>query len=83
MGSKMHLQFTLNMTVASSRSPSGIARFHTTHRNLAPSSSRRGVNESVLVVWWSLEPPWLVGACSGVELLSRYQLEGGKTIISI
>lgn len=71
---KCYSQFTLNVTVVSRRWPSAIARFQTTHRNLAPSSSRLGVNDKVLVVWWSFEPPLLVGACSGTELPSRYHL---------
>lgn len=69
-----YLQFTFNVTVVSRRWPSAIARFQTTHRYLAPSSSRCGVIDNVLVVWRSFEPPRLIGAVNGIWLPSRYQL---------
>lgn len=49
-GNDGYLQFTPSVTVVSRRSPSAIALFQTTHRNFAPSSSRRGVIERVDVV---------------------------------
>lgn len=70
-----YLQLMFNVTVVSRRWPSGIARFHTTHRYFAPSSSRCGVTDNVLVVWRSFDPPRLIGACNGIALPSRYQLK--------
>lgn len=70
----LYLQLTLSVTVVSRLWPSGIARFHTRQRYLAPSSSRCGVIDRVLVVGRSFEPPRLIGACNGIELPSRYQL---------
>lgn len=63
------------MTVVSRRWPSGMARFHTTQRYFAPSSSFCGVIDRVLVVWRSFDPPRLIGACNGIALPSRYQLK--------
>lgn len=70
-----YLQLTFSVTVVSRRWPSGMARFHTTHRYFAPSSSFCGVIDNVLVVWRSLDPPRLIGACTGIVLPSRYQLK--------
>lgn len=70
----LYSQFTLNVTVVSYFSPSFIARLKTTHRKRAPSSSFVGVMVSVLVVWWSFEPPRFTIACNCVLLPSRYHL---------
>lgn len=69
-----YLQLTLNCTVVSSLWPSGIARFHTTHRYLTPSSSRLGEMVRVLVVCKSFDPPRLMIACMGEGLPSLYHL---------
>lgn len=73
-----YLQLTFNVTVVSRRWPSGMARFHTTQRYFAPSSSFCGVIDNVLVVWRSFDPPRLTGACTGIVLPSRYQLKKKK-----
>lgn len=70
-----YLQLTFNVTVVSRRWPSDMARFQTTHRYFAPSSSFCGVIDNVLVVWRSFDPPRLIGACNGIVLPSRYQLK--------
>lgn len=82
-GKEKYSQFTFSVTVVSRRWPSGMARFHTTQRYFAPSSSRFGVTDRVLVVWRSFEPPLLIGACNGTELPSRYQLKYSKEILII
>lgn len=74
MERKRYLQLTLSVTVVSYFSPSFMARLNTTHLNFAPSSSLVGVMVSVLVVWWSLEPPRFTMACRGAGLPSRYHL---------
>lgn len=71
---RLYLQLTDKVTIVSNRSPSGMARFHTTHRYLAPSSSRRGSTDRVLVVCKSFDPPLLIGACRGVLDPKRYHL---------
>jgi hypothetical protein len=44
---------------------SGRARFHTSHRNTAWSSSFEGTMERVAVVGWSREPPFFSAASRG------------------
>lgn len=75
-----NLQLTLRVTVVSRRWPSGMARFQTAQRYLTPSSSRRGVKDSVLVVCWSFDPPLVDTVSIGVILPSRYHLEGDARV---
>lgn len=67
-------QLTLNVTVVSSRCPSIMARFQTAQRYFTPSSSLRGINDRVLVVGKSFDPPLFTVVSIGVVLPSRYQL---------
>lgn len=76
---KQYLQLTLNVVLVSNFVPSTMARFHTTHRYTAPSSSRLGVScKTADVIVSLLLVPIRVTDSMGSRTPSRYHLTIGS-----